>query len=211
MRRRWLPVPGQQLGQPVDRMDADAGDDAGQPGFGLDAVHARCADERVERGGASAARIRTTKQPIFASQSRRADLVFCGIGSRSRDDRRRGSALGLANAIGHSGWRGRDRSCPGFWQAARQTRSRVRRFSVAPFSDARRAGCREGNRRSAAQCRTTCRCDQALPSRLRPCARRTRHRSRAAHGSSSRPRQRAGGHASGSRRTISWPRSRRGG
>ena len=45
MRRRWLPVPGQQFGEPVDRVGADAGDDVGEPGFGLDAVHAGRTDQ----------------------------------------------------------------------------------------------------------------------------------------------------------------------
>ena len=79
MRRRWLPVPGQQLGQPVDRMRADTGDDVGEPSLGLDAVHAGSADERVERGSANATRIRSAKEPVLSAQSCRADFVFRGI------------------------------------------------------------------------------------------------------------------------------------
>jgi len=75
----WLPGPGQQFGEPVDRMGADAGDDVGQPNFRLDAVHAGGTDQRVERGSAHAAGVRSAEEPVFAAQSRGADFVFRGI------------------------------------------------------------------------------------------------------------------------------------
>jgi len=79
-RRRWrLPIPGQQPFEPIYRMRTDAGDDVGQPGFGLDAVEARGANERVEAGCPFTSSIRSAKVPVFPSESCRPDLVFCGI------------------------------------------------------------------------------------------------------------------------------------
>ena len=58
MRRWWRPVPGQQFGEPVDGMGADACDHVAEPGLGLDAVEFCGPDQRVERGGTLAAAIR---------------------------------------------------------------------------------------------------------------------------------------------------------
>lgn len=44
MRRRWRPIPRQQLVEMVDRMGADAGDDVVQPGLRLEPVEGRRAD-----------------------------------------------------------------------------------------------------------------------------------------------------------------------
>ena len=60
-------------------MSADAGDDVGEPRLWLNAVHASGANQRIERGSANAARIRSAEEPVLSAQSRRADFVFRSI------------------------------------------------------------------------------------------------------------------------------------
>ena len=48
-------------------MAADARDNVGEPGLGLDTVEPRRSNERIEGGGTFAAHIRTAEQPIFSA------------------------------------------------------------------------------------------------------------------------------------------------
>jgi hypothetical protein len=76
LRRRWLPIPRQQLGEPVDRMAADVRDHGGEPGLGLDAVEACGLDERVERSRTLTTSIATCEEVIFSAEGYWPDLVL---------------------------------------------------------------------------------------------------------------------------------------
>jgi hypothetical protein len=52
---RGFPVPGQQVGDLFVGVIGDAGEDIGEPGFGVDVVQRAGFDQRVDRGGAAAA------------------------------------------------------------------------------------------------------------------------------------------------------------
>jgi hypothetical protein len=50
-----FPVPGQQIGDPFGGVVCDAGEDVGEPGFGVDVVQGAGFDEGVDRSGATTA------------------------------------------------------------------------------------------------------------------------------------------------------------
>src|SRR5580658_582811 len=58
-----LPVPGEQLIEPVSGVAGDAGEHVGQPGLGIDVVHLRSDDQAVHGRGAMAAPIRPAEEP----------------------------------------------------------------------------------------------------------------------------------------------------
>ena len=58
-----MPIPRQQLIDPVGRMPGDAGQDVGQPGLRIDIVQFGGDDQAVDRRGALSAAIGTGEQP----------------------------------------------------------------------------------------------------------------------------------------------------
>jgi len=61
-------VPGQELGDAVDRMICDHCEDVAQVGFGIDAVEFASIDQAVDRSSALSTRIGACEQPVLAPQ-----------------------------------------------------------------------------------------------------------------------------------------------
>ncbi len=58
-------VPGQEVGDPIDRMVRDIGEDVEKIGFGIQTVQFCRSNQAVDRGCPLAASIRASKQVIF--------------------------------------------------------------------------------------------------------------------------------------------------
>src|ERR1700693_5275054 len=75
----WLPVPGQELADAIDRMIGNAGKHVAQISLRVEATHFGGFDEGVHRGGSHAAGIGADKKIIFSRQCKGADCAFDGI------------------------------------------------------------------------------------------------------------------------------------
>jgi hypothetical protein len=73
------PIPGQKFVQPMSRMGGDAGEDIGEPGLRVDAVHFRRDDEAVPSCGAPPSAIRSAEQPGLPSKSDASQPSFGGV------------------------------------------------------------------------------------------------------------------------------------
>ena len=62
----YLPVPGQQFEEALGRVIVQARQHVGEPGLRVDVIELGSLDQRVNRGGASAARIGTGEGPVVA-------------------------------------------------------------------------------------------------------------------------------------------------
>src|SRR3954451_198990 len=65
--------------QPMSRMGGDAGEDIGEPGLWVDAIHFRRDDEAVHCCGAPPSAIRSAEQPGLPSKSDASQASFGGI------------------------------------------------------------------------------------------------------------------------------------
>lgn len=62
------PVPRQKFFDSIDRMISNLGEDGVQVGLWVDAVQLGCFNERVNGGGAFAAVVRSSEQPVLAAE-----------------------------------------------------------------------------------------------------------------------------------------------
>src|SRR5215831_11820505 len=69
------PVPGQKLGDLIDRMVGDAGSDVAQVGLGVEPIHLCGLDESVHGGGPNAAGIGAGEQIVLAGQRNLAAIL----------------------------------------------------------------------------------------------------------------------------------------
>ena len=74
-----LPVPGEELVDPLGGMILQAREDMGEPGLRVDVVEPGGLDQRVDRGSTVAARIRAGESPVLAAHGDGADLALGGI------------------------------------------------------------------------------------------------------------------------------------
>ena len=64
-------------------MIGDAGDDVGEPGLGVDIVHLRGFDERIQDRGAAAAGVGTGEEVVLAAEGN-LPLILPGLEPKSR-------------------------------------------------------------------------------------------------------------------------------
>lgn len=74
-----FPFPGQQVVQTRDGQIGDAGQDAGEPGLGVDVIEAGRGDEGEHDGGTIGAALRTCKGPVAPPQGDAAQRSFGGV------------------------------------------------------------------------------------------------------------------------------------
>src|SRR5690349_1884827 len=74
-----LPIPGQQLIEPVDGVIVDAGEYVGEPGLRVDVVELRRHDQRRHDSGAVGAAFGAGEQPRFSPQCKSPQRAFGGI------------------------------------------------------------------------------------------------------------------------------------
>ena len=72
-------MPGQQIGDTVDRMCCDALEEVAQIGFRLDIVEPRSCDQGSDGCSAHATCVGSRKQPVFPTQGDRPDRAFDGV------------------------------------------------------------------------------------------------------------------------------------
>src|SRR5579859_8284649 len=74
-----VPIPRQQLVEPLDGMLGDARENVGEPGLWIDIIHLGRDDQAVHYGGPLAATIGAAEQPGFSPQGDTAYAAFSGI------------------------------------------------------------------------------------------------------------------------------------
>ena len=74
-----MPVPGQEVGDPLGRMIRQPGEDIGEPSLRVDVVELGGFDERVDRGGASAAFVGAGEGPVVAADGDAAQRPLGGV------------------------------------------------------------------------------------------------------------------------------------
>jgi len=74
-----LPRPGGQVGEPLDGMIGQLGENVGEPGVRVDVFEFACLDRGLDGCGATAARIGASESPVAAAERNAAQGAFGGV------------------------------------------------------------------------------------------------------------------------------------